>query len=91
MKEIHHNRFNSSDNDNIKYYGQFYANKFDNFNEIDKLLENTLPKLLRDRTDNLNSHLLNKVKLLSKTSPKEKSWLLVLLVKSIKYLRKKYH
>ena len=39
---------------------------------MDNLLENTLPKLMGDKTDNLNSPLLNKVKLLTKNLPQRK-------------------
>lgn len=42
-------------------YAQFYANKFNNFNEIDRFLENlNLPGLMKDKTENLNCPVSNK-------------------------------
>lgn len=49
--------------------------------EMDKSLENTLPRLIKDGAENLNSPLPNKLKLLSKTSHKESSRPFVSLVK----------
>ena len=38
-----------------KYYGQLYANKLDNLDEMDKFLQmNNLPKLNQEESENLN-------------------------------------
>lgn len=38
-----------------EYYTQFYANKFNNFHEIEKRLANlNLPELKKDKIENLN-------------------------------------
>ena len=40
-----------------KYYGQLYANKLDNLDEMDKFLQtNNLPKLNQEESENLNRH-----------------------------------
>lgn len=55
-------------------YTQFYANKFNNFNEIDKFLENlNLPELMQDKIANLNCPTPIK-KLNYKMFPQRKHW-----------------
>lgn len=55
MTEWHH--YSHTDIKKIKkeYYGQFYASKFDNSDEMGKFLErHSLLKLSQEETDNLN-------------------------------------
>ena len=57
------------------YYQQFYANKMDNFEEMDKFLEKyNLPKMNHEETENFNRHIRSmEIKTAIKNFPTNKS------------------
>ena len=56
------------------YYGQLYAKKLDNLDEMDKFIEtHYLPRLSKEDTENLNRSITRRLNQQSKTSQKRKA------------------
>ena len=56
-----------------KYYGQLYANKLDNVDEIDKFVETySLPKLNQEESENLNTQTTSELEEVIKNLPTNK-------------------